>query len=129
MGGTEVTVTIFIKTSGGGGIVLLVACILIFGRGGGISGTLAAVLAGLVALVVLAIIVSLVILVRRLLPGRQPEVSKLETSVVRVVPEPGRPSTGQIGQYPAPALDAPVRLPQDQLEQLAELIRRQQRPE
>jgi hypothetical protein len=123
MGGAEVTVTIFIKTSGGGGIVLLVACILIFGRGGGISGTLAAVLIGLVALVVLAIIVSLVILVRRFLPARTADSQR---TIIRLSPGPGQQGAAEIPHYSAPpVLGAPVRLPQDQLEQLAELIRRQ----
>ena len=36
--------TIFIRTSGGGGIVLLVALALIFGHGSGISGVVTAVL-------------------------------------------------------------------------------------
>jgi hypothetical protein len=114
-------VTIFIRTSGGGGIVLLVVLALVFGRGGnGISGALAVVLAVLVALTVLAVIVTLAVIVRRVLPARTPDGPR---SVIRVSPEPGELAA------PPRALSAPVRLPQDQLEQLAELIRRGQRPE
>jgi hypothetical protein len=113
--------TIFIRTSGGGGIVLLVALALVFGRGGnGISGPLAVALAVLVALTVLAVIVTLAVLVRRLLPERRADTPH---TVIRVAPEPVELAA------PPRALGAPVRLADDQLEQLAEIIRRSQRPE
>ena len=112
--------TIFIRTSGGGGIVLIVALALIFGHGSGISGAAAAVLLGLVALTVLAIVVTLAVVVRRVLPERAGDGPR---TVIRVTPEPGELAA------PPRALDAPVRLPQDQLEQLAEMIRHHQPPE
>lgn len=112
--------TIFIRTSGGGGIVLLVALALIFGHGSGISGVVTAVLLGLVVAVVLAVAVTAAVILRRVLPARTPDGPR---TVIRVSPEPGELAA------PPRALDAAVRLPQDQLEQLAELIRRDQRPE
>jgi hypothetical protein len=113
--------TIFIRTSGGGAVVLPVVLALIYSHGSGLSGTVGAVLLGLVALVVLAILVTLAVLVRRLLPPREPSGPR---TVVQVVPEPGELAA------PPRALDAPVRLADDQLERLAaEIIRRSQRPE
>lgn len=113
--------TIFIRTSGGGGIVLLAALALIFGHAGnGISGTLAVALAALAALTVLAVIVTLAVLVRRLLPERAAAAPR---TVVQVVPEP-RELPGQ-----PPALAAAVRLHPEQLAELAEILRRGQRQE
>ena len=111
--------TIFIRTSGGGGIVLIVALALIFGHGSGISGVLDAVLIGLVVLVVLA--VAAAVIVRRVLPARTPDGPR---TVIRAVPEPGE-LPGQ-----PPALEPPaVRLHADQLAELAEILRRPGRPE
>jgi hypothetical protein len=59
--------TIFIRPSGGCGIVLIVALALIFGHGSGIGGVAEAVLAGLLVLVVLA---ELAGIIRR---GQRPE--------------------------------------------------------
>lgn len=115
--------TIFIRTSGGGGIVLIVALALVFGRGGGISGVVVAVLLGLVVAVVLAVAVTATVVVRRVMPPRTPDEP---LTLIQVAPEPGN---GQIGHHATPAISAPVRLPQDQLEQLAELIRRTEPPQ
>lgn len=109
--------TIFIRTSGGGGILLVAVLLLAFAHGGGgLSGALAAVLIALAAVVVLAAVVLAVVIGRRLLPGHA--AARTVRPVIRVSPEPHA--------MPAPprALGAPVRLPQDQLEQLAEMIRR-----
>lgn len=116
---------ILIRTGGGGGIVLLIVLALLYDHGGGVSGTVGAVLLGLVVLVVLAIMVTLAVLVRRLLPPRE---SASPRTVVQVVPEHGQ-QAAEIPQFSAPAIGAPVRLPEDQLEQLAELIRRGRRPD
>ena len=113
--------TIFIRTSGGGGIVLLIALALIFGRGGnGLSGAVAIILGILVALTVLAVIVTLAVEVRRLRPAPAPDGPR---TLLRAVPEPGELAA------PPRAIAAPVRLADDQLEQLAEMLRRAQRPE
>ena len=115
--------TIFIKTSGGGGIVLIVALALIFGHSGGVGGVLAAVLLGLFVAAMLAVAVTAAVVIRRVLPPRTPDEP---LTVIQVAPEAAHT---RIGHHAAPAISAPVRLPQDQLEQLAELIRRTERPE
>jgi drug/metabolite transporter (DMT)-like permease len=107
--------TIFIGTSGGG-IVLIIVGTLILSRGSGLSGTLAAVLLGPVLAVVLAVIIGVTLIVCRLLSPREPATVR---PVVVVSPVS---STAEIPHHSTPALSAPVRLPQDQLEQL---IRRQ----
>jgi hypothetical protein len=113
-------VKILIETSGGGGVVLLIALALLMGHGGGIGAAVAVVVIALAVIVALAAAVLVTVLVRRALPERT--AAKIP-AVVRISAEPGElPSTPR-------ALDAQVRLPQDQLEQLAEIIRRQQRPQ
>jgi hypothetical protein len=112
-------VTIFIRTSGGGSLVLLAVLVLISTHGSGLSGALAAVLIALAAVAVLAAVVLAVVIARRLLPERAaPQVSP----VMRLSPEP------ESAPVQRPALGAPTRLSQDQLEQLAEMIRRGQQP-
>ena len=58
--------TIFIRTSGGGGIVLLVVLALLYGHGSGLNGTVAIILVVLVVLVVLAILGVLGMLAHRM---------------------------------------------------------------
>jgi uncharacterized membrane protein len=112
-------VTIFIRTSGGGGIVLLVALALLYGHGSGLSGTATVVLVALVVLVVLAILGVLGCLVYRATRPPQAGISMPRATLRAEVLPPDRQM-----------LAAPVvRLPDDQLEQLAEILRRAQRPE
>jgi hypothetical protein len=82
---------------------------------------MAAVVIALTVIVLLAVGVLVAVLVRRALPQR--DADRTAATVIRVAPEPG-----ELPTVPR-ALNAPVRLPQDQLEQLAEMIRRGQRPE
>jgi hypothetical protein len=111
-------VTIFIRTSGGGGIVLLVALALIFGHGGGLSGTVAVVLVALVVLVVLAVLGVLGALAYR--ATRPPQAgSSMPPATLRAEVLPNTPR---------PAIAPEVRLSADQLAELAETIRRGERP-
>ena len=100
--------------------MLLVALALIVGHGSGISGTVTAVLLGLVVAVVLAVAVTAAVILRRLLPAQAPPGPR---TVIRAVPEPGV-LTGQQAALEQPA----VRLHPDQLAELAEILRRSQRP-
>jgi hypothetical protein len=113
-------VTIFIRTSGGGGLVLLAVLVLISTHGSGLSGALAVVLIALAAVVVLAAVVLAVVIARRLLPERA--APQGVSPVIRLSPEP------ESAPVQRPALGAPTRLSQDQLEQLAEMIRRGRQP-
>lgn len=116
--------TIFIRTSGGGGIVLLIALALIAGHGSGIGAALAAALIALVVLVVAALVVLAAVLVHRI---RRPVVQ----DVVQI-PGPSRPLWGSLDHPGGPRALAPsltVHLEPEQLAELAELIRRGQRPE
>ena len=107
--------TIFIRISP---VVMVIAVVaLIAGHIGGISVAFAAIGIGVAVALVLAVAVGSFVVVRHALPelraggGVRP--------VIRVSPGPGELAG------PPPAIDAPVRLADDQLEQLAELIRRQ----
>jgi hypothetical protein len=114
---------ILIETSGGGGVVLLIALALLAGHGGGISAAVAAVVIALVVAVVLALAGLGAYLVYRL---RRPVVQ----NVVHL-PGPSRPQWGTLDHPDGPrALEQPaVRLHADQLAELAEILRRSQRPE
>jgi hypothetical protein len=107
------------QETGGGGIVLLIALALIASHGSGLSGAVTAVLIGLVVLVVLAILGVLGCLVYRATRPPQAGISMPRAALRAEVLPPDRQM-----------LAAPVvRLPADQLEQLAEILRRGQRPE
>ena len=116
---------ILIETSGGGGVVLLIALALLAGHGGGISAALAAVVIALVVAVVLAVAGLggyLVYRARREAVGRQ--FSNTVGSINNVTPVRINNVT------PLHALEQPaVRLHADQLAELAEILRRSQRPE
>jgi hypothetical protein len=71
--------------------------------------------------VVLAVVVGAFVVVRHVVPELR--AGGIVRPVIRVTPEPGELAA------PPRALSAPVRLADDQLEQLAEIIRRGQRPE
>jgi hypothetical protein len=109
--------TIFIRTSGGGGIALLVVLALLYGHGSGLNGTVAIILVVLVVLVVLAILGVLGMLARRMRRPGGANVPSVPPATVRGEVLPGQPRQMLAGPE--------VRLPADQLEQLAELIRRQ----
>ena len=109
--------TIFIRTSGGGGIVLLVVLALLYGHDSGLNGTVAIILVVLVVLVVLAILGVLGMLAHRMTRPGGANVPPVPPATVRGEVLPGQPRQMLAGPE--------VRLPADQLEQLAELIRRQ----
>jgi hypothetical protein len=121
--------TIFIRTSGGGGVVLVVALALLASHGGGISAALAAVVIALAVAVALAVAglgAYLVYRARREAP--RPNVIRLSNSGVKFSPPGGVFLTP--GFDTPPALEQPaVRLHPDQLAELAEILRRGQRPE
>ena len=111
---------ILIETSGGGGVVLLIALALLAGHGGGVSAALAAVVIALVVAVVLAVAGFAAYLVYRLRnpsPGGFVRTPVVRMPVLHELPGPERP-----------ALE-PVRLHPEQLAELAEILRRSQRPE
>jgi hypothetical protein len=113
---------ILIETSGGGGVVLLIALALLAGHGGGISAALAAVVIALVVAVILALAALGWYLVYR----ARREVRPPQIRTVRADFTPVR----QVPANAAPALEQPaVRLHADQLAELAEIIRRTERPE
>ena len=89
-------------------------------RASGISGTVAAALLGLVVAVVLP--VAVVVIVRRLRRENPSPEGFVRMPAIRVSPEPGEPAA------PTRAIGATVRLEQDQLEELAEILRRGERP-
>lgn len=120
------------QTSGGGGglVALAVVAVVIAAVLHAIWHTIveAAEIAALVVVsaigaAVLAGVAYAVLRIRaRMLEQRAREPITVRSVVVKPGAEPG----GQVPHYAAPALSAPVRLPQDQLEELAELIRRGQ---
>lgn len=111
--------TIFIRISP---VVLVVAVVaLIAGHMGGISVAFAALGIGVAIAVVLAVGGGLVLLWHRLRAEASPRGGSVP--VIRVSPE-----RGELPGAPR-AIGAPVRLADDQLEQLAEILRRGQRPE
>ena len=117
---------ILVETSGGGGVVLLIALALLAGHGGGISAALAAVVIALVVAVVLALAGLGGYLVYRARREAAPRVTK----TVSVTSAPV--ANGLLVTAPAAprALESPaVRLHPDQLAELAEILRRDQRPE
>ena len=115
---------ILIETSGGGGGILLIALALIAGHGSGISAALVAVVIALVvavALVVAGLGGYLVYRARREVRPRFRQV--VQAPLVR-------DQSSVLPAAAAPALEQPaVRLHPDQLAELAEIIRRQRRPE
>ena len=121
--------TIFIRIGAGPAIVLfLILAAALSGHSSALGGTLTAVVLCLAVVVVLAILGALGYLVYRLTHPRAADTPPLAATVLRVTPEPGQPGTA-VPRYSAPALAPPAALPQHQLEELAELIRRGQRPE
>ena len=118
---------ILIETSGGGGVVLLIALALLAGHGGGISAALAAVVIALVVAVVLALAGLGGYLVYRARREAAPRVTK----TISVTSAPVTNGLLVTGAPAAPrALESPaVRLHPDQLAELAEILRRDQRPE
>ena len=116
---------ILIETSGGGGVVLLIALALLAGHGGGISAALAAVVIALVVAVVLALAGLGAYLVYR----ARREVRPHFRQVVHQAPLVRDQSSALAAAAPR-ALESPaVRLHPDQLAELAEILRRSQRPE
>jgi hypothetical protein len=111
-------VTIFIRISPV--VLVLVAVAFIASHMGGISVAIAAIGIGVAVALVLAVAVGSFVVVRHVLPELRAG-GLVRASVIRVSPEPG-----ELGRPPR-ALDAPVRLADDQLEQLAEIIRRRPR--
>ena len=113
---------ILIETSGGGGVVLLIGLALLASHGGGISAALAVVVIALVVavgLVLAGLGGYLVYRARREARAPQIRAVRADFTPVRQVPAAA-----------APALEQPaVRLHADQLAELAEILRRSQRPE
>lgn len=112
---------ILVETSGGGGVVLLVAVALLASHGGGISVALAAVVIALMVAVVLAVAgLGAYLVYRARRPGAQGYAPAHRATLRAEVVQP----------EPHAALAPPqVRLDADQLAELAEIIRRSQRPE
>jgi hypothetical protein len=116
-------VRILIETSGGGGIVLVVVAALLAGHGGGLDAALAAMLIALAVVIALAVGGLVALVVYRARRTLQPPV------LVRQVPA-AVPAVRQLDAQDRPAIEAPaVRLLPGQLAELAELIRRGERPE
>jgi hypothetical protein len=112
--------TIFIRTSGGGGVVLLIGLALLASHGGGISAALAAVVIALVVAVVLAVLGLGGYLVYR----ARREVRPHFRQVVHQAPLVHEQSSALPATSLA-ALEPPaVRLHPDQLAELAEILRR-----
>ena len=112
---------ILIETSGGGGVVLLIALALLASHGGGVSAALAAVVIALVVAVVLAVAgLGGYLVYRARRPGAQGYAPAPRAALRAEVLQP----------EPRTALAPPqVRLHPDQLAELAEILRRSQRPE
>lgn len=107
---------ILIKTSGGGGVVLLVGLALLMSHGGGVDATVTAVLvAVLVAVVATVLAAAGYLLYRARRPGAQNRTSAPPATLRAEV----------LSVEPRPAIAPLVRLPADQLAELAELLRRQ----
>jgi hypothetical protein len=134
MGREAAGVRILIETSGGGGIVLVVVAALLAGHSGPVSAALAAVLIALAVVVALAVGGLVALLVYRARQVRphftyRAEVAPASKLATRVANLPAQ-TTRAAGDFEPPALEAPaVRLHPEQLEQLAEILRRRERPE
>ena len=116
---------ILIATEGGGGLVLLIVVVLLAGgHGGAVSGALVAVLIAAALIVVLGVAALAALLVHRV---RRPAPG----NVVQI-PGPARPAWSSLDPADAPRALEPsreVRLEPGQLAELAEILRRSQRPE
>jgi hypothetical protein len=120
---------ILIRWSGGGGVVLLVVLALVASRGGGISAGLLIVVIVLAVVVALAIAGTAAVLVHRARQeAARPNVIRLSQTPVTKMPPRGEFLTA--GFDTPPVLEQPaVRLHPEQLAELAEILRRDQRPE
>ena len=110
---------ILVETSGGGGVVLLILGALALSHGDGLSAAATAVLIALIVAAVAAVVVVAVLLLRRARPPQAPAALAPRVLRAEVMPDAVRP-----------ALAPPqVRLDPDQLAELAEILRRHERPE
>jgi hypothetical protein len=109
---------ILVETSGGGGIVLVVVLALVASHGGGISAALLIVVIVLAVVAAAAAAGTVAVVVHR---GRQ-EVRPAPSLAPRPV------LRAEVLGDPHPAIE-PVRLHPEQLAELAEILRRDQRPE
>ena len=118
---------ILVETSGGGGIVLVVVAALLAGHGGGLDAAAVAVLIALAVVVALAIggLVAFLVYRARRQDAEGRGYAPYAVRQVRAEPVPPAVQTPERAALEAPA----VRLHPEQLEQLAEIIRRGQRPE
>ena len=115
---------ILVETSGGGGVVLLIALALLAAHGGGISAALAAVVIALVVAVVLALAGLGGYLVYRARREVRPHFRQVVQAPLV------RDQSSALAAAAPPALEQPaVRLHADQLAELAEILRRTERPE
>jgi hypothetical protein len=122
------SVKILIETSGGGGVVLLVVlALLAAGHGGGIGTAAAVALITAVITVVLAVAAIAVYLVRRGEPESHPTPIRHVTAerVTEADPAPIGQLTASTRRALEPGGPREVRLPPEQLAELAELLRRQ----
>jgi hypothetical protein len=128
-------VRILIETSGGGGIVLVVVVALLAGgHGGGLDAALAATLIALAVVVALALGGLVAFLLYRARQDKRLQgetATPLSVSAVRTPPRGGQFLTAGADTRPALELAAPreVRLHPEQLAELAEILRRHERPE